>query len=119
PRTEHQQVPSRRTDAATVPVALEQLDERAMELLGALRVEPLDECDHRRRRGREELPERLARLGLEPERPVVEVKGEVVAEHRLDVILPSPLVHLAPLDRLVREPAVELAEPRVRLPRRE
>ena len=72
--------------------------------------------DHRRRRLGEELPHLLAGLGLEPERAVLELELEVVAEHVLDVVLATPFVGLAALDRLLGEAAVELGELRVRLP---
>ena len=82
-------------------------------------VERRENGDHRRRRGREELPELLAGARVDPERAVVEVELEVLAEHVLDVILAAPLVRLAAVDRLVGEAAVELAELRVRPPRGE
>ena len=92
------------------------VDERLVELLGALRVEPLHQGDHGRRRFGEQLPDLLARIRLEPQRPVLELELELLAEHVLDVILATPFVRLATVDRLVREAAVELAELRVRLP---
>ena len=48
-------------------------------------------------------------VGLEPERAVLELELEVLAEHVLDVVLATPFVGLAALDRLLGEAPVELA----------
>src|SRR5581483_9635353 len=117
PRAEDEQVPPRRADAAVrARVAFVELDERPVERLALLGVEPAEQRDHGRRRGREELPDLLARARLEPERPVLELELELLAEHVLDVVLASPLVRLPAVERLVGEATVELAELGVRLP---
>ena len=90
-----------------------------VERVAALVVESAEHRDDGRRGVREELPQLLARRGVEPERAVLVVELEVVAEHVLHVILAAPLRRLAPLERFVRELAVELTELRVGLPRGE
>ena len=90
-----------------------------MKLLALRLVEHPDEPQHRRRGDREDLPQLLTRLGVDPERAVFEIELEVFAEHVFDMVLSAPLGRLSPVQRLIGEAAVELAELRVRFPRRE
>src|SRR5947208_8751141 len=87
-----------------------------MELLALRHLEVPHHRHDRRRRLGEQLPDLLARGGLEPQSAVLEVELEVLAEHVLDVVLAPPLVGLATLDRLLGEAAVELAQLGVGLP---
>src|SRR5262245_51256515 len=116
-RAEREQVAAGRADAAAVlAIALVELDEGLVEGLAAAGVELVHQRHHWRRRAREELSDLLTGIGVDPERAVDELELEILAEHVLDVVLAPPFGRLAPLQGLLGEAAVELAELRVRLP---
>src|SRR5262249_61019505 len=71
------QVAARRAYSIVLAIGLEQLDEGAVELLTGLLLEAAEQRHDRRRGVREDLPQLLAGLDVEPERAVLEVELEV------------------------------------------